>query len=339
MEDFNRIYHKFVINSINETLLKEKLIKLLLQMSAFLASFLSSNIDELIINCEAILREIENKENEILALIHSFINTNSKEKEVFSEEEKVVFSEEKEGYLVINEKNTEENPLKINKFDSQGLNPKLLFQIKRIFSALQYVFSQFGRVIHYINIANSPLPKASKLAISSNNSNKNGIFLNNINNFFISSEDHGYEDYQDEDFLGEDEKLISEILKTENSKKKLIKMNIPLTFLNYEALNKAFHDENNLISQSKKKKSLEVYFKWKLHKWDNLTIKKNIFGIPCRICLNKVWSNKLAMHSKLCLQRYQISNSMENHKKFIGKFSDMAVENKRNLEIQRTLEK
>ena len=400
--------------------------KPLLEMSVFLAGFLTSNIDELIINCEAILREIENKENEILSLIRLF------------SEENVEFSQENNKKINKSTENLdfyEENIEKVNKstenaeFEGENLiNHKFLAQTKRIFSALQYVFSQFGRVIHYINIANSPNPKAAKLSSFSKNENsektgnssKTGNFQKtenlsktenlpktenltktenlsktedlskienssktedlskiensektaknenfpkidnssktenlsknldlsknenshkNTSNFFISSEEKGYEDYDDSDLLPEDDNLMNEIIKSENSRKKLVNMNIPLTFLHSEARKKAFYDENNLISQSKKKKSLDFYFKWKLQKWENLTEKKTVFGIPCRICLNKVWSNKLAMHSKLCLQRYQISNAMENQKKSETKFSDMAVENKRNLEIQMRLEK
>ena len=214
---------------------------------------------------------------------------------------------------------------------------KVLNKLKRVFSLLQYTFSQFGRVIHYINIANSPNPRAKQLNSSYQKNNNQ----NNNSKMAVSSEEHCYEDFQD-DNLEEEEKLMNEIIKSENKKKKMLKLNIPLPILSYESRIKSQTDENNLITTSKKKKSLEVYFKWKLHKWDSIERPKkrqSIFGIPCRICLNKIWSNKLAVHSKLCLQRSQISNELDNHKKSLNKFIDFALENKRNIEIQRTLEK
>ena len=196
--------------------------------------------------------------------------------------------------------------------------------IKRVFNALQYSFSQFGRVIHYINIANS-LPK-----------NLNGL-VSDSKSLPFSSEDP----YLDEDEMEEEEKLIKELLITENRRKKVLKVNVPLTFLAFTELNKSLAEEKNLILHAKKRRNLEVYLKWKLKKWDNSEKpkRKTIYCIPCRICLNKIWSNKLASHSKLCLQKSQIGNDLENHRKTLLKFIDMAIENKRNLEIQRRIEK
>ena len=210
-----------------------------------------------------------------------------------------------------------ESPEKISSFSGIG-------EIKRVFNSLQYSFSQFGRVIHYINIANS-LPK-----------NLNGL-VSDSKSLPFSSEDP----YLDEDEMEEEEKLIKELLITENKRKKVLKVNVPLTFLAFTELNKSLAEEKNLILHAKKRRNLEVYLKWKLKKWDNSEKpkRKTIYCIPCRICLNKIWSNKLASHSKLCLQKSQIGNDLENHRKTLLKFIDMAIENKRNLEIQRRIEK
>lgn len=350
------------------------------ELSHYLASFLLSNTDELIINCEAFFREIENKENEILNFLqtifyppanassnnfpiteedkdslteldktmqnkeNSFIGSSFfKKSQTFNQENQEKNSENsnflKKGVTLNLEAEKSPTPIKMPilstsfsyldpvETETQEKNVFVLIRsMKKVFNSLQYSFSQFGRVIHYINIANS-LQKPLKY-----HNNEYGS-----NSMPLSSEDP----YVNEDELEEEEKLIKELIITEKQKKKVLKVNIPLTFLAFSELSRSLAEEKNLILLSKKKRSLEVYLKWKLKKWDNSEKPKAkpIYGIPCRICLNKVWSNKLASHSKLCLQKSQISNDLENHRKTMLKFIEMAIENKRNSEIQRILEK
>lgn len=308
---------------------------------------------------EALIREIENKENEILSLVNTLLLLQKEEKnpnktiEEIEESSKLpspkiydICSLENldlplEGVLksLPNISNISDNSQKSdNKVESENKLTKsnLSNELQNNFIRLQYAFSQFGRVVHYLNIINFP-------------NHRNRVLLNTgfqvkgkekPSKIFdvVSSEDIHQEEFEDE----EEEKIMSSLLQKKNIKKKIIQVNFPLTLLAMRNQMRSDYEEN-MISQSKKKKSLEVYFKWKLKKWDQIKkpfdAKKVIFAIPCRICLTKVWNTKLAVHSKYCLQRSQISHELENQRKNLAKHIEVAVENKRNIDIKLLLEK
>lgn len=301
-------------------------------MSELLATFCSSNSDELIINCEALIREIECKENQIISLLNTLFLLQNQEISA----KPVLESEDSRNLSLILPNSSEIQPAQsLENLDflaesAENLdNPRdFSTKLQNIFIKLQYSFAQFARIVHYVNIANSPQPLKGW----------NSRFAEEIRG--VSSGDcENREDFEEE----EEEKLMSALLYRESQRKKLTKVLIPLTFLARNCEIRSILDERNLISQAKKKKSLEVFFKWKLRKWDKAKspheAKLAIYAIPCRICLNKIWSNKLAAHSKYCLQKSQIRHELESQRKALGKFVDNAVENKRNIEIQLMIEK
>lgn len=99
-----------------------------------------------------------------------------------------------------------------------------------------------------------------------------------------------YEDFEEE----EEEKILSEIL---HGRKAQLQSLIPLTFLDRENQQRGLYEEENRIILSRKKKNLEVYFKWKLKKWDSLqkpeNERKSVFAIPCRFFLYKIYVGNL----------------------------------------------
>ena len=61
--------------------------------------------------------------------------------------------------------------------------------------------------------------------------------------------------------------------------------------------------------------------------------------IPCRICLVKIYKDKLLQHSELCMKKFNMVLELDKNKRRLSKLIDFIIEMNREFEVERQLTK